>query len=252
MIVVVNGMPRSGSTFAFNIAREILMRNGMLKVDGGATASDIIKKLHDYHTIPTTSTPVITDDVVREGVELYKCHYFIPPTCPYCNRKVKLIYTYRNPLGALASSIRVKREVFEKMGYDLFIGGLEYDYSHWCAMMWAFCTSLTSHQKIAQRYEDFMRDPFYALAYPITQLLDIKVDDFELHEIIRLFSPKKMREVSESVTPGSVDVETHLRYNHISEDLGNPDSWRTVLPAEIVERVKTQFASWMRECFWNA
>jgi hypothetical protein len=242
MIIVVNGMPRSGSTLAFNIAREILRRHDMLGRFGGASASDINNALHECHRSPPAPS---------RQIELYKCHYFIPPTCPFCNRNVRVIYTYRNPLGALASSIRVKSEVFEKMGYELFLGGLEYDYSHWCAMMWVFNNSMMNYQKIIERYEDFVKDPFNCLAYPISRMLDIKCDDRELKEITEMFSSERMRQMSDVILPGHMDAVTHLRYNHISEDLGDPDAWRKILPSEIVDRVKLQFAEWIKEGFWN-
>jgi hypothetical protein len=56
MLVLVNGMPRSGSTFAFNIAREILTRRGSATWSAsdqietavlGSTAESIIVKSHN-------------------------------------------------------------------------------------------------------------------------------------------------------------------------------------------------------------
>ena len=236
MIVVVNGQPRSGSTLAFNIARRLAERFGTVSEVGGATASRI-QELLDWEAENPT-----------DAISVFKCHYFIPMPRHFYN--VKLIYTCRNPLDVLTSSMRVpeKAVVFEKMGPAPFIGGLEFDYSHFCSMI-----NLPLHTKTMCRYEDFYNDTNEGLALQISILMGFHTSTGMLQEIVDEFSKEKMKQIGDAMfdTAAKVYPETHIRAGHVSKSFGAPGSWRGNLSPELEERVRHQFKMWMKECFWR-
>lgn len=85
MIVVVGGMPRSGSTFSFNIVREILLLRGSVACLSGLALPDAETLQKTDHFILKTHNPsehVL--DLIRSG-------------------EVKAVCTYRKPEDATAS-----------------------------------------------------------------------------------------------------------------------------------------------------
>lgn len=228
MIIVANGQPRSGSTLVYNITRLIALSKGRLGTTAGMNPPQVNQWIKDR----------------REGkaadFDVIKCHYYIP----HHGRLVdmRLLYTYRNPLDALASSTRVKGAVFEKMGYDLFIGGLHYDYSHYCAM-----AHVDTVGRLMIKYEDLQADVRRFIIH-IADRMGIRLTTAGVHSIADELAVDRMKKLADSV---EVDSTTQIRRGHIGPKLGAPNGWREQLPPWIIERVRTEFRHWLAES-WPA
>lgn len=227
MIVVINGQPRSGSTLAFNIVRLIALAKGRLRQSSGTNP-------------PALDRWIANEAVAGKQIDLFKCHYWVPRSTGI---GLSLIYTYRNPLDVIASSVRVpdKRHVFEASGYDPFIAGLHYDYSHYCAMQ--MLASADYNQWLLQiRYFEMHADPLNTVGR-IAKHLGIRLSEGAAASIVDELAVDRMKNLADNV---DVDEATQIRRGHISETMGVPGAWRT-LPAEIVRRIREEFRFWIED-----
>lgn len=237
MIVVINGQPRSGSTLAFNVTRALASAGSRLNEDFPSAMTQ--SQLHHFLWRERDAT-------FDPAIAVVKCHYFIPPLDLMMNRHVKMVYTYRNPLDALYSSTQVpeKTKVMRHLGYEPFIGGLELDYSHWLSMLW-----MNRESKLMLRYEDFVDRVAENMVQSIALFLGLPSTNEICEEIANQFSAERVR----SLTADQIgaDMVTQFRRGHVSADLGRPALGEKKLPKEIVDRLRTQFHMWMKECFWS-
>jgi hypothetical protein len=237
MIVVINGMPRSGSTLAFNVTRALASAANRLNeaIPSAMTQSDIHHFLWDQRA-----------DAFDPSIAVVKCHYFVPPLDPMMNRHVRMVYTYRNPMDALYSSTQVpeKTKVMRHMGYEPFIGGLEFDYSHCLSMLW-----MNSEYQLMLRYEDFVDQVAEGMVYPIAAFLDLPRTTELCKKIADEFAVERVRRLTSE--QAGADMVTQFRRDHVSANLGRPGMGAKKLPKAIVERLRVQFHMWMKECFWK-
>ena len=98
MIVLCTGMIRSGSTWSFNVCKNIMQRNGSLFSEYNESVESIFKERGNNF-----------DNI------LIKCHgadefgrLLIKHSC------VKLVYTYRQPMEAIISGMQVFDKSFEE------------------------------------------------------------------------------------------------------------------------------------------
>ena len=237
MIVIINGMPRSGSTLAFNVTRRLVQISGRLNESFPAAMTQ--SGLHRF-LLNARSDPL------DHSIAVVKCHYFIPPFDCAMHRHVKIIYTYRNPLDAMYSSIKIpeKAKVFEKMGYEPFIGGLELDYSHWLSMIWMPMTI-----KTMLRYEDFAGRVATNMVEPIAGFLGLYIDSMTYQSIANEFAVERVRNMTQD--QHVADSVTQFRPGHVSKGLGKVGRGAEHLPPVIAARIRLQFEMWMKECFWT-
>lgn len=136
MIVLVGGMPRSGSTFSFNIVREILSAEDRVLTMASDSFSEVISNWNgEKHVIVKSHTP---DEALTKLILTGGC------AC---------ICTYRRPEDALTSWIKVfGRDLSESLAF----------FERW--MQW--------HRLV---YEDSLNVPFSTIEmHPLKAILQIQ------------------------------------------------------------------------------
>jgi hypothetical protein len=181
MIVFLAGMPRSGSTFSFNVVRELLARRGTIyqepissavsAVERSGSASHVLFKAHN------------TDDVTLRLIEL---------------GAVKVVCTVRRPEDAIASWM-------EAFGFQLdeSIGAMQ----EWRRMF----ARLRDHALVV-RYEQIDRQPWRA-ALRIARHVCPDASVMEVLRVARMYSKEKVKSATDELAKdGDNIVELSFSY----------------------------------------
>lgn len=194
MIVFISGMPRSGSTFSFNIVREILSARGVIYQEA---SSDLCQVL---------------DNSKRSDHIIQKAH-------TACDRTTKLIQvgaiksicTVRKPEAAIASCMEV---------FDLPVEEAIHHMQAWLNMY-----AKISEYSLIVPYEMINFKPAHA-AWMIANYICPDVEVQEIRNITRKFSKKKVKEIAsmKKDDEGVVDLgfsyydrETFFHRRHVSD-----------------------------------
>ena len=199
MVVLCDGMARSGSTWSFNVALKLLRTCGTrrafgLSSEGRAVLAAGIKPRSSHLVIKSHGL----DPFARE-------------LC--CSNKIKVIYTWRNPYDVVVSCHRMF--------------GLPVE--HWTSVLrnslrvWSFHRATNTAHIVS--YEGLMSDPSAEIT-GIAGYLGLCISGEELGRIVREVSFERMKDLSEHVSglPSSrlvrsgdsiYDRETLLHQNHI-------------------------------------
>lgn len=173
MIVFVAGMPRSGSTFTFNIARELLLQRGSV---AQVPAESVITSLSrvgraDHLIFKGHGADETTLDLIRFGA-------------------IKVICSTRRPEDAIASWV------------DTFGFSLEESIS--VMDRWFSMYELIKDNALLIDYDEIEIDPMY-VAHRIAEFLSLPVG--EASDICRRYTKDKVLEISKRVERGEGDIE---------------------------------------------
>lgn len=221
MIVVICGQHRSGSTLAWQIARELL----------GTTRS--------------VSTPLRTPSrflrlhaLRPRHVRMVKVHF-----SPSLRKKdfpqwgAKYIYTYRDPRDVVASLIRKGR-------YG--IGDPRRGPQGVRAMarreLWGDKFWRTRKTLWVGKYEEISQD-IPALVLSLASFLDVDIDEVEVERITDFVSIERQRTRVNNVRSSGVDPDLRITSHHITD--GSQGSWRKTLTPEEVTEVQSLAGAWM-------
>jgi hypothetical protein len=229
MIIVCNGMQRSGSTFVYNALRLYL------DAVGHGTALGL-------RTIQAGKK--LIQDTAAEELLLFKCHNFSPcllqsPTIGRC------VYTYRHPVDVAASHLRLPEHSHWELSEIL--QGLDRDWEDFqtCLSLPDRCL-LLEYNLLYQRPVSMLLDALIFLG------LDCGGAQGAIQEIVTSLDPAKVREFSKRIPPNRYDQETELRPQHVSDTLGKPGSKLFAhLTPKKVKIIQDRFSDWIQFAGWE-
>ena len=224
MIVICAGIMRSGSTWSYNVALELVKLTSVSNVRCG------------YSNKQGISACVAEVEEGEAGI--YKCHDPSDHVITMIRSgEVKCIITIRNPLDCIAS--RQQFQADEPLERSV----------QWVKNNIYHVVKMTSGKvkPLVLRYEDMMANSGGSMMpYYIAQYLKIPQRVESLDAISSTTDMESTKEFCQAIKPGSgvreeqghlVDAETCLHDNHIID--GRIDKWREVL-GESADLVKGQ------------
>ena len=225
MLVLCNGMPRSGSTLQYNVVAGLVDAAGAGTAGGGI--EDTGGTAEDLRTVAATDTMLV-----------YKTHDVLPHVVPWLERGesgVFVCYIFRD-LRDVAVSVREKHgpndaEMFGLLdravaAYDTLVPLRESPHVLW------------------QRYEDVIADPRTA-TLEAADLLGLTRRAVE-HSIAQA-APSEVRQIRRGMRDGSfsaADPDTHIHWNHVSRFGGASGVWRRELPKPLLATITDRYADW--------
>ncbi|MEX0365277.1 MAG: hypothetical protein AB3N22_04370 [Ruegeria sp.] len=222
MIVVCNGMLRSGSSLQFNLARLLVQAAGHRDVK---TAFVERPTEQDIQALVAQGRPLVL-----------KTHHF-PLHDLYQRLGVRVLYCHRD-LRDVAASIRKKwNEPFDEILDDL----------NYMRAVQAQLGALPDGMLLSQPYALLSRHPDRA-AQAIATHLDL---DLTLTDIRRVADQLDLRAVQRGLSDRSrrdwakvngVDPITYFHHNHISADQGQDGTWRTQFSQAELRRLEDVIA----------
>ncbi|MEO2004273.1 MAG: sulfotransferase domain-containing protein [Candidatus Poribacteria bacterium] len=250
MLVLCNGMPRSGSTLQYNLVCNLVEAAGVGTARGGVEHTDAV--VPDLRRVTSSST-----------MSVYKTHVMLPGIMPWIARGdggVLLCYIYRD-IRDVAVSLLEKHgpgdeRVLTLLGDALRVYG-------------ELRVARDSPHVLWQRYEDVIADrgaaaretaDFLGLDTPAT-ILDQIAEDSSIDSARRVMGnvrrlveakvgsaePDEARRIRRGMRDGSYrasDPMTMIHWNHISRHGGVPGVWRTELPAPLLTSIVERYADW--------
>ncbi|MDZ5739557.1 hypothetical protein [Pseudomonas asiatica] len=163
MLVSVCGMPRSGSTYSFNIVRELLGVRGGCDVAASLVTDQVIRDSTSKHVI------IKNHDVDAYGVRLLKIE------------AMKGICTIRNPFEAIESWMDV-------FGFDLSQAIDDF-------RKWLFSYNNFSQSVLVVKFEDVEKSPL-RVSWSIARYLGLMVGPGEIWELKKKYSKASVRQAS--------------------------------------------------------
>lgn len=215
MIVLVAGMPRSGSTFSFNVVREVLRARGTVHQEA---CDDLLGALHrssgaDHVLVKAHSFDVQTLELVRAGA-------------------VRTIVTLRRVEDAMASWFEAFDELPEESSIQIMR-----DWLHQFPQL--------RPQACTIAYEQIDRRPWLA-TWRIARAVCPRVGPAEVTRIARRFSKSEVKRQVRTITRGGLgitdigfsqfDDATFFHRRHVSQMQSRSAEQR--LPAERLARVR--------------
>lgn len=258
MIILCNGMIRSGSTFQYNIIRDLLIKNKLNYKSLGFLNKEAIE--NDFNTFKKNAEE-------PNMFYLIKTHNY---TGLNSLDNVFVIYSFRNLLDVAAS---IKRK-FGKDKKDLFLA-LE-------NIMNDYYGIITSKRILTQAYSNLLDSP-NACVKEIVNFLNFNTTDKIVNEIVEankveniairqnknqflkrlkelllntfvslkgiktilifLFGRKIVNKIKFFLLPH--DKESLLHLNHVSKNLGKNGLWIEILEEQEINEIKKRFNDWM-------
>ena len=250
MLVLCNGMPRSGSTLQYNLVANLVE---------AAKAGTALGGIQD--------TGGTVDDLrvaaTADAMLVYKTHDVLPHILPWVQRGeagVLVFYIYRD-LRDVAVSVREKHGPDETRMFGLLDSAV--------ATYNALVPIRESPLVLWQRYEEVTQDAL-AATRQAAAFLGIDVAPEVAKEIaaecsvgsarrvmeavrravkhrISTAPPAELREIRRGMRDGTyhaADPTTHIHWNHISRFGGASGSWRSELPEASLETITGRCADW--------
>ena len=220
MIVFVGGMPRSGSTFAFNVVREVLrMRGGVYQE-------------------PTSDLLGAVDRAGEAAHVIVKGHKLTPPSVALARHGAfRAVITYRRIEDAMASWFAVFPELPEQVGWDTMRGWLD---------LYPAIRPVGLHVS----YAAIDRWPWLT-AWRIGRYLSRDVGPLEITRIVERFHKTAVKQRADALSASGANVEnagwTHydklefFHRHHVSSLASVPAEQR--LSAERLQQVRRTFAA---------
>jgi hypothetical protein len=263
MIVMCNGMPRSGSTMQYNMARILLLATGR------ATA-------HGFTASQQSHTHGVSDEQMRAWgaedhfhvVKMHEAHLLLTDLARA--NEMRVCYIYRDLRDVAASSKRA----FGQRGGGLLRAVAE-AHKHYVDLSAARAEAPASF--LWQRYEDVRADLKSAVA-EVAVFLDLALDDEGLEAAADLCSVERAaaacdevrghldkhvaelreedpaaaaRYVQELRRPGAAATQVWLEgtwllhHNHVSRDKGAPGAWRAALTPDEAAAITDGYGDWL-------
>jgi len=261
MIIICNGMMRSGSTLQYNIVKELLYQNKKKYAKLGYYNKDkIIQNFVDLENYATD----------RSTIYLIKTHDFTK-----LNEldNVFVIYSYRNLLDVAAS---LKRK-FNSEGDDLILT-INDNINNYYKI-------INSPKILIHSYKSLLNS-LYNCVEETSSFLKLETSNVILNEITLNNSPKNIiklqnkkkviksikKSILSSLTSTSSntkkniksffgvkvtnrlkhklfphDQDSLLHLNHISKDFGQNGNWEEILSDKEIKRIKSEFKNWTNE-----
>ena len=223
MIVLLAGMPRSGSTFSFNVVREVLCRRGRIHCE---TCEDVLGAVHRSN-----------------GAEhvLVKAHKFDPPALELARAgALRIIMTTRRVEDAMASWL----EAFDTLPEEVMLQVMR----DWLGLY----PQLRAYSKIVS-YREIDSRPWLA-AWRIARAVCPAIGPVEVIEIARRFRKAEVQRQTAKITlgaPGVMDVgfshydtATYFHRRHVSRLRSRPAEER--LATDQLARVRDALAADVR------
>lgn len=224
-------MWRSGSTWSFNVVKSIVQENdpnATIYADFANTKS--LKKIIEKKTEQFDNIVLKCHNLDEFGKSLVR------------HNRVKVVYTYRNPMEAITSGMQVFNKKF-KTGLTLVKKSFE----------------LLQFQKKYENvclipYNEIMNDSFLTVK-KLSKHFDINLDEEKLKKIDTNFQRKKVKELVNGILKevNNIDDIDNQFYNkinlfhrnHIREDDALP--WEEYLTQEQKEEVRMTLKSYLDE-----
>lgn len=244
MIIINNGMYRSGSTLSFNLIRLMLEHKKL----GGAYGTEGIDHRHAIgihnadngkDTRPEGMSKLIDD---HEGWIVLKAHKLDPTVISNFGKgSSKAVYTYRHPLDIAGSLCRVFGSPYPEY-YGLTQPIIE-DVDIYFA--------IRKHPAILMlKYEDYYSCPA-KMAADIAAFLGIELSGAECTSIAEKCSPARVKHIFEDLDVDEADPVTQLRGKHISEQHGAPGSHRHLVDPLSESMIREQLADYFEDAGYN-
>jgi hypothetical protein len=266
MLVICNGMGRSGSTLQYNWARELVETAGV-GVSHGFVAGD------PEHSQGVPHEEIIgwAQDSAYHVMKIHTVHPVLPALLEDANGRV--CYIYRDLRDVAVSMISTWGWRREKLA-----SALEFEVNNYREL-----DSLRTRADrlfLWQRYEEVMVDPFGAVRQ-IAEFLDLSVDDEELSAVVDACSIEVARRIgavqrhmvrtaiqqrrdADGASQAALSLEvlgrgqrdasmimrdprTELMYNHISRHEGQSDVWKRALPQAELDALMGQYKWWLED-----
>ena len=233
MLVISNGMIRSGSTLQFNICKQILE----------AKYGQIVSSFYPED--------VSTDFFDSQKIKLLKSHILVPGAL--INDPIfKTVYIFRD-LRSVALSLKRK---------------LKCDISH-CVVM--IDNAINEYHKIVDRGNVHIQkyETIYDDLYGATKEIDAYLDTNLTLDVIKTISNNCRIEAIKNKTNNSkkgivnnikllldkwgikrfnvYDRDTFIHHNHFSSDSGNPHTWKTQLSDKEINMIQDNFFLWLEK-----
>lgn len=217
MLVVVCGLPRSGSTVRYQIATALAERNGGVGLgwDWEAVRAEFAR--------PVEPVRVVKVHEPRAWVEQELNPEF-----------TRYVFSYRDLRDAIASHIQKDGPMEEAVLRDFTASMLAWD-RHFRAR----------RHVLVSRYEDALGDLTPEIAR-IEEFLGLTLDPRERSELAARLSPESQRAYIERLAfGGAYDPATLLHKKHIND--GAVGKWRHVLTPEQVHLIDELARGWLGE-----
>ena len=266
MLIICNGMARSGSTYQYNLAK--------LFIEGAGTG-----RAHAYIAPEAADTPLSVADErfarwvrsdVWHVVKTHRMHPLVPQMVT--EGRVRLLYIHRDIRDVAVS----QKRVWGMHGDDLVqsLDKLIRVYEDVREIR-----ELAPEYVLWQRYGDLMDEP-EAVAEEIRRFLGIRISEADYRDIVdecslgavkercgvverdlrrrvdqlRKQDPRKAAVFLQAIGRGhgnaSVvwhDTERLLLYNHISKDDGATGVWKHVLPTKEAKLLTERYTNWLTD-----
>jgi len=218
-IVVCNGLYRAGSTWQYNVVRELLERAGT-----GYGVGVFPPSIRRLKARARSKKP---------GIQVIKMHGYIEGLEELLQSgAAKLCTIYRDVRDIYLSWKRYKPDRPEQIFLDFMSDGVR---SH--------LAYRTQPNTICLKYEGVMEDTVRGVAV-MAQFLGVVLDSDEYSEIDEVCSVQRAKEIADNQVPGGADKKTVIQCDHVSDTMG-ASCWDTLLSPFDAERVTKQFRDWL-------
>lgn len=241
MLVLCNGMIRSGSTLQYNYVRSVVERAGRGRGEGYYGPDDYVEFADRFERWSR-----------ERRIHVIKSHDLHPESVAWTKAgRLRICYVYRD-LRDVAVSAK------EKWGYprDELVRALD-------RAVQIFYSVGSVRPRLTQRYENMIADPIGAIR-SIARYLEIEVDPETLLAVQQTCSADAARRLIRRmrINPivqirrglqrvGAVDPvyddRTLLHPDHISRHGGSPGRWRSALSTEERDLIETRYRRWLQE-----
>ena len=239
VLVICNGMYRSGSTLQYNLAREIAEYFGGRGL-GFLSSSDLGNRREE-----------LLEKGKSKKIFVLKMHEpFLETSLDLEEGQIKILYTYRD-LRAVVASIKEKLNYDAKEAMDMLNDALSFE-----------AGLLKNNSVLSQRYETYYRrEPamleeisgFIGVSIPpndakvIANRHTVESAKASIGEVgsLGVFFARLKKKWPISIMFEPTDNKTLLHYNHISRFSGIIDSWKETLSAEEILQIETMHKNWL-------
>jgi hypothetical protein len=219
VIVLLGGMPRSGSTFSFNVVREVLRARGTIHQEARGDVPGAVHRSNGARHV------------------LVKAHELDEPSMELAQAgAMRIIFTVRRVEDAIASWINTFEAIPEATLIEIM-------------RRWLHMFAELRHQALVVSYEQIDRRPWLA-AWRIARRVCPDIGPMEVRRIARRLDKAAVKRQTDCMQLGSgkhdlgwtyYDTETFLHRRHISDVRSRSAEER--LPEKHLARIRDSLAS---------